>query len=128
MAHIERLTQLLRVLRQVRDEARPFDQAVWARGRTAPLLTTPVNECGTASCAAGWAARDPWFVKQGFALNDDRGCDNLSPEFRAARGSAACRMFFELSYDETEHLFSGLHTRRTIDESIKIVERFIREA
>jgi len=70
---IERLTQLIRVLEEVKADKKPFDMNVWYR----PLLTVcewvglvgnKKHSCGTASCAAGWAAQDPWFKRRGFTL------------------------------------------------------------
>jgi hypothetical protein len=51
MANIERLTQLRRVIEEA-PEDRLHMRAYSERAR-----------CGTAYCAAGWAAIDPWFQK-----------------------------------------------------------------
>ena len=70
---IERLTQLIRVLEEVKADKKPFNMWFWYR----PLLNgcelddlvgNKKHSCGTASCAAGWAAQDPWFKKRGFTL------------------------------------------------------------
>ena len=72
---IERLTQLIRVLEDVKKDKKPFDMYAWYR----PLLNVcdlddlvgnKKHSCGTASCAAGWAAQDSWFKKRGFTLGD----------------------------------------------------------
>ena len=71
---IERLTQLIRVLEEVKADKKPFNMWVWFRDLTntdAPIDNVVGNKrhsCGTASCAAGWAAQDPWFKKRGFTL------------------------------------------------------------
>src|SRR5882724_5960206 len=67
----EALQQLIRVLEKVREDDRPFDMSSWyddENSQDIKLLTMPAEDCGTASCAAGWAARDPWFIERGFKL------------------------------------------------------------
>lgn len=59
-AKVERLTQLIRVLRALSPHERKkhFDMGRWG-GKT---------RCGTKACAAGHAGMDPWFRRQGFSM------------------------------------------------------------
>lgn len=70
---IERLTQLIRVLEEVKADKKPFDMHTWFRVLypgwvELSLVGNKTHTCGTASCAAGWAAQDPWFKRRGFTL------------------------------------------------------------
>lgn len=111
--NIEALHQLRRVLKQVRDEKRPFEITGWSRatkdGGVPPPLTTPVNECGTASCAAGWAARDPWFIERGFVLEERKVWTDpvLYPRWKSFSGTLACTAFFDISEREFGWLFGA---------------------
>jgi hypothetical protein len=61
--YIERLEQLIRVLQSLtpHEKRRHFDMEQWGYK----------NECGTVCCAAGHAARDPWFKRRGFKMVKD---------------------------------------------------------
>lgn len=134
MANIERLQQLVRVLEQVRDEKRPFDMEWWADAFDPPSITTPVNECGTASCAAGWAARDPWFRRRGFDMGREkswwgfwRPAVVLKKKGRIThRGFEAAIEFFALTQEEASDLFGENHSN-SIRAAITRVKRMIRK-
>lgn len=112
----DRLERLIAVLEQVEREHRPFDMEVWSGGRyddvgrvvrTAPTLDIPAEECGTASCALGWAARDPVTIAQGLTLEPcTKTKDILVPTFERRTGYRAAEEFYELSYEAVRFLFS----------------------
>lgn len=86
MANIERLTQLRRVV-----EAAPEHLLDMGSFK----LT---KDCGTAYCAAGWAAIDPWFVKQGLDLFAE--VDGGDPFYHLAD-------FFNLDTEDANNLFGA---------------------
>jgi hypothetical protein len=51
---VTRLMEVCRVLREL-PRSKKFDLDVW-------------SVCGTAGCAVGWAASDPWFRRRGLTL------------------------------------------------------------
>lgn len=63
--------------------------------------------CGTAACAAGWAATIPQFKRAGFKMEAD-GNGRLAP-------AIAPSDFFDLSCNQEDELFSG----RSVDETPK---------
>ena len=72
---IERLTQLIRVLEEVKASKKPFYMQTWhvplslmGNEEKGNIVGNKKHSCGTASCAAGWAAQDPWFKRRGFTL------------------------------------------------------------
>lgn len=108
---IERLTQLIRVLEEVKASKKPFNMEAWY----CPLSTMDDDEksyivgnkkhsCNTASCAAGWAAQDSWFRRRGFILGDftktpwNHDFVSLGRKTVKMRGDGedfkACRTFF----------------------------------
>lgn len=63
-----------------------------------------VADCGTAACAVGHAAMDPWFQKRGLFLE----CylwGNYSPKYRDIHGEQAVCEFFELDESTMQYLF-----------------------
>jgi len=122
----KRLRQLIRVLRQVKKEKRPFDMKEWTnvdRDRVVPLLTTPAPDCGTASCAAGWAARDPWFIEQGFTFTSARDFGHVVT-YERELGFEACSRFFDLSHNACRDIF-GQHNSNEIDDAITRVKKHL---
>lgn len=123
--NIERMQQMIRVLKQVRANtklAEHFSLSSWIclesgfvtydslfgtmqqaiREHKDPLDV--VVECGTTACACGFAGMDPWFREQGFKfdfVNDRRG----TIYFHQASGWEAVTSFFGLSYEEAAQLF-----------------------
>jgi hypothetical protein len=79
-----------------------FDLHVWY----APLE----NECGTASCAIGWACQHPYFMNQGLKLDNgsDIICHSPVYENRGIKVNdswAAIRQFFGINSDTAMYLF-----------------------
>ena len=126
--HIERLEQVVRVLRELPKEKR-FQLDCW-------------NICGTVACAAGWAASDPWFRRRGFKLKQVRGLyggsaqffdvEDGRPEYEPACGKLrafdAVEYFFGMTDDEAADLFSEDGYRRGSKyDVIRRLESFIKK-
>jgi hypothetical protein len=60
-----------------------------------------MSSCGTARCAAGWAAVDPWFNSHGLQAATD-GSPVIFGEWR---GGISLLKFFRLSETQMRHLF-----------------------
>lgn len=99
----QRMKELKRVLETVIEEDRPFSMAYWASGVPHPI-TTPVADCGTASCAAGWAARDPWFNEQGLTLVL-HGQGRYIPRYQGVLSYTALGYFFDIGGAGAHRLF-----------------------
>lgn len=99
MINREAFEQLDRVLAEVDSQKLPFSMEVW---QTSGRETE--HKCGTAACAAGWAARDPWFRERGFTmkLGDSAprymppGTSSYNAERFACWGFEAAERFFGL--------------------------------
>jgi hypothetical protein len=112
--HVERLRQLRRVV-----TAAPADRFDMRR------FCTVGRSCGTAYCAVGWAALDPWFQKETpmsdyFDLMDhEQGTLVLANDNRNCfRGLAT---IFDLDRFETEILFgTGLQFGRKVSQAAVI--------
>lgn len=118
--NIERFKRAIGVLKKVPQHN--FDMNVWGqihcweqKGNVVSLL--PV--CGTAGCAIGWIASDPWMQKQGlrlFASHKARNRPSLDdkdnfviicrPGFGKYSGFTAAETFFEITPEETEYVFA----------------------
>ena len=72
--------------------------------------------CGTAACAAGWAAAIPSFRKAGFRLDDFN-----RPTYNGVINSEAVANFFGLVVDDAIMLIDGSygHTRKTVAKNIR---------
>lgn len=111
----ERLEHLIVVLKRVYDRGQDFSLSYWAM---------PNNDCGTTSCALGWAALDRTFRQQGLKLlNNPRHSkeeevktpravaklagrySSLMPVYADCAGYAAASAFFGLNYADTRYLF-----------------------
>ena len=69
---------------------------------------THKTSCGTAHCAAGWAAIDPWFKERGLRVT--RYGDIQYLDFRPSRYCYPFRpleLFFTLNKLDTSRLFGG---------------------
>ncbi len=64
--NIERMERMAEILRAVCQERRRFSLAVWVD--YVKLWGKGEPECGTACCAVGWAAQDPWMNAEGLRL------------------------------------------------------------
>jgi len=67
-------------------------------------------KCGTTACAAGWAASDKQFRREGLSITT-RSSGAVVPTFKdeantVRYGYAACCAFFGLQWREAEFLFS----------------------
>ena len=102
--NIERLTKLAELLYWVAAEHKPFDLTVWINDQD-PYSETfdpqrKAGECGTAACAVGYAACDPWFNAQGLSLVDGE------PAIRdVEEGWDSVEIFFDLGEGDARHLF-----------------------
>ena len=102
-----RLLRLAEFLETVPPEQ--FDMSSW------------ISECGTAACAAGWAARIPEFNAAGYR------CDAWSgPRFGGESLFGALRLFFGLSSSEqSEYIFGYKHYLRTPRDEAYIIREFV---
>ncbi len=132
--YVERLNQLVRVLREVRDENRFFNLNVWARKNCNTTVETDLPEgvCKTVACAIGWAAQDPWFRRRGFCLVNKNSLGDWYPRFKF-RGEtktswSAINAFFDTTTYTSDKLFSGREypSDYTIETVIDRVETYIK--
>ena len=63
--------------------------------------------CGTAMCAAGWAASDPWFTERGLHLAGEGDAAEVRFGENTFDPFSALEAFFLLSTQDTERLFAG---------------------
>ena len=114
--NIEALIQLKRVLRE------SMAHTIVFQGKTVGFdmdTFCDINECGTAACAAGSAAMDPWFNARGFIMHTPRCVmDNPIPyveyddyyggviQKTQVYGFRACERFFDISYLQCGWLFA----------------------
>jgi hypothetical protein len=109
----EALHQLKRVLGEVQAKSKPFDMRFWVGDQaTYDVLSGPEITCGTSSCAAGWAARDPWFKEHRFTIL------NGNVSYHNALGFTACARFFDISNETSEFLFSEPNTLEEVLDHI----------
>lgn len=98
----ERLTQLIRVLREVEDgtATRPWDMGMWfgPPGHGVLRLT-----CETSACAWGHCAVDGWFQQQGVRV--EQGVLYTVPSFRGELGHRAASLFFGIGQEDSRKLF-----------------------
>lgn len=91
-----RLERLILILEDVEKNNRYFDMSEWT------------TECGTASCAMGYAAVDPIFNLEGLSLYESYFGDALQyvPSYNGVIGYSAAVVFFEITMDDAEYLFA----------------------
>ncbi|MCW8308586.1 hypothetical protein AruPA_16235 [Acidiphilium sp. PA] len=140
--HLTRMTEGLRVLREIQQADKPFSLGLWlsqlidAEWEGEPELDSgnPSHECGTVGCAVGWMTQDPWHQKQGLRMGilEDHGMPvpfyrNLSTG-EITTGWDAIGKYFGISRDEADHLFyydEDDVTSRRISRTISdVIERF----
>ena len=97
MTRNEKLTKLADLLDNLPEEKK-FSMFRWG---------TP--ECGTAKCAAGWAALDPEFNAQGLYLGRRHPTSDYAPAFWDLFGYEALGRFFGLDSGAVAYLFSPGH-------------------
>ena len=94
--NIEAMQNLVRVLREVEEQKKPFDMEDWFADYDA------IDDCATAACAAGWCYRDQWFKKNNFP-DPSYSRSDLSIFFDI--GGSDLSIFFDISGDESDRLF-----------------------
>ena len=110
---IERLSQVIRVLEELPKEKR-FNMGYWMK-------------CGTAGCAIGWAANEPWFTRRGLKLVPNQDWDqHYLPAYRGSEGFCAVGDFFDLDLGGAEELFEGREGNLTRRQVIANIKRFLR--
>lgn len=113
--NVERLKHLITILSAVPPEH--FDLGYW--------------DCGTTACAVGWACRDEQFNKQGLTVGAADTYREV-PRFSGLARWDAVEAFFDLDYDQAQHLFSlgyyDVDPRPTPDDVIARIEAMLREA
>lgn len=86
------------------------------------------NQCGTAGCAAGWIARDPWMNEQGLALRIPfNWAAHLVPSFQGHDELNALAAFFELPHWQVARFFSSHEYSAMTPITPQMVARRMRE-
>ncbi len=109
--YVERWKNLIRVLKNVKDEELQME--------------TFFDRCGTEACAAGWAARDPWFQQQGFYVVPSVSTKDGRPwdvGYNCYRGLAACEVFFDENYIDNVFIIGGYPREATITPQMVIAK------
>ena len=129
--YLERIQQIVRVLREVRDQGRLFDLGLWG---TDDLENSdkdfPEGSCGTVMCAIGWVGLDPWFRRRGFCTTS-YAPNNFEPQFSRNgykdTSWEAVREFFDMSGTSAHNLFSerDYDEGYTVDDVIHNVQEYI---
>jgi hypothetical protein len=114
--NIEALQQVVRVLKTV--EPKDFCLGSWT--------------CGTAACAIGHAAQDPWFIERGLQIgvtsyNYDGDEERCPVQEDGNSGWPAVGDFFNLSQKSAFYLFNELKYNHdvTVQDVITRIEEFI---
>ena len=107
----ERLLYLARLVEQVPPKLLVMDEWFSGDERDADGAVTPMPDCGTAACAAGWATRSPAFHAEGFGCRADGwGVSYIDPRDACEQwydGFDALEKFFALRYRECRYLFTA---------------------
>lgn len=110
--NIERLERMALLLRKTYGDGNTgviggrrvgFHLGVWHEPSPATGFPGQFPECGTAACACGSAALDPWFQSQGFGLKTFG--DRNGVRFGGASDFTAVAQFFEIARFEAQFLF-----------------------
>jgi hypothetical protein len=91
----ERLEHLITVLERVERERLPFDMGTLGGG----------EDCETATCAEGWAARDPKFQSAGLHITEDAVGHIVA--FDGKTSYSALATFFDIHEDDAEFIFDA---------------------
>ena len=129
---LERTQQIVRVLREVRDDGRNFSLSVWGEE------IHEEDKCGTVACAIGWMGFNPWFRRRGFCMvvddeNEDQGQKMYLPRFShqggVYEGWDAVTRFFGIGEPQQNWLFIAAYYPEdyTIDTVIDRVNSHISE-
>jgi hypothetical protein len=90
-----RLLHMIEILKAVEANRKPFDMSDWFEDNNFP------ENCNTAACAWGWAARDPVFRAEGVYIKDADAC------FGKECGFPAIASFFHISYADAYFIFNA---------------------
>ena len=105
------MQNLVRVLREVEEQKKPFDMEDWFADYDA------IDDCATAACAAGWCYRDQWFKKNNFP--DPSDCDSNVQAFFDISRVESDRLFIPNFYIDGGELSSVIaRAQEMIDEAI----------
>lgn len=121
--YCERVQQVVRVLRDVKEDGRLFSLRYWGAADPDSIQEMinegyiPEGSCGTVACAMGWAGLDPWFNRRGFRIymeppKDEDAISHFYPTLET-RGHRRARFsdfdavleFLNISSDDGYHLF-----------------------
>jgi hypothetical protein len=96
--NLRALQELKRVIQSVpfdRIDLRTYGSTKWIKDDIADM--------------AGWAGRDPWFIRQGFHMEDYAApqSNRVYPKFGEAYAHYATRAFFGLTDEQNEFLFGN---------------------
>jgi hypothetical protein len=116
----DRLTLLANVLESLDGFISPhFTMLGWSTvGDNNATTPKEVVDCGSAACAAGYAATIPQFRREGFKL--ERGL----PTFGRYTGFAACERFFGLNSRQANRVFGG-DEARTLEREVQVIRNFV---
>lgn len=110
--NVEALQRLIHILENVEKQGLPFNINSWWDIHPSGFSIGQDLEkpCGTAACAIGWAACDPWFKEQGLsiraeALSKSGNPKWLVPHFQGARGFEAAAKLFGIEVYVAQVLF-----------------------
>jgi len=87
-----------------------FDMSSWKRK----------DGCGTTCCAIGWAVHKKMMPK---SFKIVKGMHSLVPRYKGSRGMNAVQKYFNIPYDDAEHLFAP----SKLEETPKVVSNRIRK-
>ena len=90
--NVNRLMRLAALLDQIQVDGRQFAMDTWGYQ----------NDCGTVTCAMGWAAQDPTFQAEGLSSYAPK---YFEPVFDNKDGIEAAAAFFGLHCSEAGNLF-----------------------
>jgi hypothetical protein len=104
MANLENIQLSIDLLERVQAEGRPFDLADWEEPLSEPVeiitLEGVKHTCAMVCCVGGWMMHDPQHRALGF--RNFMG----EPAFGGASGFDALTHFWEVSFNEVEHIAS----------------------
>ena len=121
--NFERMRMAILTLRNVHMQGLPFNINNWYEDDEDPL------NCGTAACAFGWVARQPWAQQEGLKIDADYG---IVFGVKSRNPYTAATRFFDISIEWAHWLFDPdcydvLQTRVTAEHVIERMEAVIRK-
>lgn len=120
--NFERMRMAILTLRNVHMQGLPFNINNWYEDDEDPL------NCGTAACAFGWVARQPWAQQEGLKIDNEYG---IIFEVKTTNSYLAAADFFDISFGEAHWLFDPdtydvLQTTVTAAHVIERMETVVR--